>query len=161
MGRDFLGDDLPPDEINIVKDGKNYGWPVCYGNRVYDSQFGGETPNFCLSSEPPVFEIQAHSAPLGLAFISSTQFPEEWQGDLLVSYHGSWNRTAPTGYKLVRLQVEGEKIIQQTDFLSGFLQGNRVIGRPVDLEFGHEGSLYLSDDKAGIIYRIFKKGGER
>ena len=81
-------------------------------------------------------------------------FPQSWQGDLLVSYHGSWNRSTPVGYKVVRLKVSGEHIIGVEDFLTGFLQGTEVLGRPVDLEFGIYGELYLSDDKAGTIYLI-------
>lgn len=154
MGRDFLGDNLPPDEINIIMDGKNYGWPVCYGNRVYDQKFGQRSPEYCQSTEPPIYEIAAHSAPLGLAFVTSRQFPREWQGDLLVAYHGSWNRSTPIGYKVVRLDVEGEKVIKEYDFIDGFLKDSQAIGRPVDLVFDKDGSLYFSDDKAGIIYKV-------
>lgn len=156
MGRDFLGDDLPPDEINILKPNTNYGWPVCYGNKIYDLKFGQLSPSFCNSTEPPVFEIQAHSAPLGLNFIESNIFPETWQGDLLVAYHGSWNRSSPVGYKVVRLDLEGDKVVAEYDYLTGFITGSQAIGRPVDLEFSPNGDLYLSDDKAGVIYRITK-----
>ncbi len=153
MGRDFLGDNIPPDEINVLYEGKNYGWPHCYGDRIFDPTLSGES-SFCTNTEPPVYKIQAHSAPLGLIFINSPMFPQSWQGDLLVSYHGSWNRSTPVGYKVVRLKVSGEHIIGVEDFLTGFLQGTEVLGRPVDLEFGIYGELYLSDDKAGTIYLI-------
>ncbi len=156
MGRDFLGDDLPPDEINILRDGKDYGWPVCYGERIYDSKFDQKNPLYCERTEPPVYEIQAHSAPLGLLFVNSKELPEDWQGDLLVSYHGSWNRSTPVGYKIVHLKLDGDKVVGEEDFISGFLRGNRTLGRPVDLEFGPDGSLYISDDKAGVIYRVWK-----
>lgn len=155
MGRDFLGDNLPPDEINILDKG-NFGWPICYGARVYDQKFGKETPAFCNGTIPPVFEIPAHSAPLGLKFINSPIFPADWQGDLLVSYHGSWNSSTPVGYKVVRLQIGIGKPISSHDFITGFLQSNQVIGRPVDLEFGLNGELYISDDKAGKIYLLTK-----
>lgn len=157
MGRDFLGDETPPDEINILKDGHDYGWPVCYGNKVYDKAFGQMTPAYCENTEPPVFEIPSHSAPLGLTFIHSEQFPQEWQGDLLVAYHGSWNRSVPTGYKIVRLDVEGNKVVGSEDFLTGFLQGSTALGRPVDMTFDTMGNLYVSDDKAGAIYQISKQ----
>jgi glucose/arabinose dehydrogenase len=156
MGRDYLGDGIPPDEINIIRDGKDYGWPICYGNRVYDSKFGGLTSKYCETTEPPIYEIQAHSAPLGLVFINSPMFPDSWQGDLLVSYHGSWNRSVPDGYKVVHLKVDGNKIVSEEDFISGFLQGSISIGRPVDVEFGPDGALYISDDKAGVVYRVWK-----
>lgn len=157
MGRDFLGDDLPPDEVNILRDGRDYGWPVCYGNRVYDAKFGQKDRSYCENTVAPVFNLPAHVAPLGLTFINSSQFPADWQGDLLVAFHGSWNSSVPVGYKIVRLDVDGDSVVKMEDFLTGFLQGNEVIGRPVDLEFGPDGSLYVSDDKAGVIYIVYKK----
>lgn len=158
MGRDHLGDNLPPEEINIIESGKDYGWPFCYGNKTYDLKFphphmGGE----CASTQAPIYEFQAHSAPLGLTFIDSSQFPDEWQGDLLVAYHGSWNRSVPTGYKVVRMDVNGNKIAKDEDFITGFLDGSQTLGRPVDLEFSKDGSLFISDDKLGVVYRVVKK----
>lgn len=157
MGRDFLGDDLPSDEINIIKEGKDYGWPVCYGDKVYDEKFGQKTPGYCEQTTSPIYEIAAHSAPLGLVFVDSPKFPNDWQGDLLAAYHGSWNRSVPIGYQVVRLKVENNQIVGEEDFLSGFLTDSTAIGRPVDLEFSKEGDLYLSDDKAGVVYLITKK----
>lgn len=156
MGRDYLGDNIPPDEINIIKDGKDYGWPICYGDRIHDGQFDKKQyiTDPCLATQPPIYNIPAHSAPLGLLFVTSKQFPDSWQNDLLVSYHGSWNRSVPTGYKIVRLQIQNDKIIKAEDFISGFLQGNQAFGRPVDLEFDKQGSLFISDDKAGRVYKI-------
>ena len=155
-GRDWLGDNLPPDEINIAQQGRHYGWPHCYGNRISDPAFNN--PGRCTSTEESVHDIQAHSAPLGLRFIDSSQFPAEWQGDLLVAYHGSWNRTEPTGYKVVRMDVEGSRIVAEEDFISGWLlSSGSSAGRPVDLIFGpDDGALYISDDKAGVIYRVTK-----
>lgn len=156
MGRDFLGDEKPPDEINILKIGKDYGWPLCFGNKVYDDNFGGQAQKDdpCEATEAPVYEIAAHSAPLGLVFIDSVQFPTSWQGDLLVSYHGSWNRSIPIGYKVVRMDVEGNKIVKEEDFLTS---PDQALGRPVDLVFDKAGSLFISDDKAGIIYKVVRK----
>lgn len=162
MGRDFLGDFLPPDEINIIREGRDYGWPLCFGNRVHDTDFDKKVyiqivpQPPCGTTEPPVYEIAAHSAPLGLAFVDSPQFPKDWQGDLLVAYHGSWNRSTPIGYKVVRLDVEGEKIVGEEDFISGFLEGSEAIGRPVDLIFDPSGNLFISDDKAGVVYRVIR-----
>jgi glucose/arabinose dehydrogenase len=155
MGRDFLGDNLPPDEVNILRDGANYGWPYCYGNRVPDTSFGGN-PNRCSQTTAPAFEVPAHSAPLGLTFIDSGQFPSDWQGDLVVAYHGSWNRSTPSGYKVVRLKVDGQSVVAEEDFVTGFTSGNQAVARPVDLAFDSQGSLYLSDDKAGTIYKIIR-----
>ncbi|OGD86516.1 hypothetical protein A2Z23_03455 [Candidatus Curtissbacteria bacterium RBG_16_39_7] len=155
MGRDFLGDNLPPDEINIISEGKDYGWPRCFGNKVHDTNFDSSgSGQSCENTESPFYEIPAHSAPLGLVFINSPQFPKEWQGDLLVSYHGSWNRSVPTGYKITRLNVEGNTIKSEQDFVSGFLQGPQTYGRPVDLIFDSQGSLYISDDKSESIYKV-------
>lgn len=156
MGRDFLGDELSPDEINIIREGKDYGWPICYGNRVLDTNFDKKIykRNPCEETEPPIYKIAAHSAPLGLVFISSEQFPKEWQGDLLVAYHGSWNRSTPIGYKVVRLDIEEGRILGEYDFITGFLEKSSALGRPVDLAFDKNGALYVSDDKGGIIYRV-------
>ncbi|MCH8003298.1 MAG: sorbosone dehydrogenase family protein [Nanoarchaeota archaeon] len=152
-GRDWLGEDLPPEEINIVKEGKHYGWPYCYGKKIVDPKFNDA--NFCTNTEPSLWDMQAHSAPLGLRFIESKQF-QEWEGDLIVAYHGSWNRKVPTGYKVVRLDIEGNKIVGEEDFISGWLKSGSKKGRPVDAIFDSEGALYISDDKLGVIYRITK-----
>jgi glucose/arabinose dehydrogenase len=156
MGRDYLGDNLPPDEINIIQQGKNYGWPLCFGNKVHDTNFDPSSVDPCGDTEAPIYEISAHSAPLGLVFINSAQLPNDWQGDLLVAYHGSWNRSIPTGYKIVHMKVEGNAITQVSDFLTGFLQGNVSLSRPVDLAFDTFGNLYISDDQAGNVYIVQK-----
>lgn len=144
MGRDFLGDNLPSDEINIISDGKDYGWPYCYGNKVFDTKFGQGNATHCNETVGPIFEIPAHSAPLGLAF---------FQDDLLVSYHGSWNRSTPTGYKVVKIKKVGD-MYQSEDFLTGFLDGSQAMGRPVDILVGKQNEIYVSDDKAGMVYVI-------
>ncbi len=163
MGRDYLGDDLPPDEINIIKPNKKYGWPFCYGKQVRDKSFNPEKinrtdiPQDCNLTQPPVIEIPAHSAPLGLAFIPSAGgWPNEWRGDLLVAYHGSWNRSVPTGYKIVRYAVDKNgKVSESADFITGWLDENgKISGRPVDLKFGPDGALYISDDNSGRIYKV-------
>ena len=153
-GRDALGDDIPPDELNIIREGQHHGWPFCYGKRVPDPSF--DDTSRCATTEGSTHDIQAHSAPLGLRFIDSPEFPQGWQGDLLVAYHGSWNRREPTGYKVVRMVVEGSHIVSEEDFIYGWLLDNGTsLGRPVDLIFGLEdGALYISDDKAGLIYRM-------
>lgn len=157
MGRDFLGDDLPPDELNIISENRDYGWPYCYGNQVRDIEFKtGEKGVYCLDTQPPVSNFPAHVAPLGLAFIDSNLFSPGEQGDLLVAYHGSWNRSEPVGYKIVKLTVFADSVAQAEDFITGWLTDGEVLGRPVDLVFDESGTLYISDDNAGLIYNLTK-----
>lgn len=162
MGRDLIGDDIPPDTIHIVTQGKNFGWPYCYGKNVWDNTFDSsqKASDYCKSVEPSYIDLQAHSAPLGLAFIPAS-WGAEYGGDLLVAYHGSWNRSTPTGYKIVRIKLDSKGGYESTeDFMSGWLTGAKnaagALGRPVDLRFSDDGSLYVSDDKAGVIYKITK-----
>lgn len=154
-GRDWLGDNLPPDEVNILKEGKDYGWPYCYGDKIPDPDY--DDPKRCADTIAPVVEIQAHSAPLGLTFYDGSMFPEDFKGDLFVAYHGSWNRTVPTGYKVVRVRIKDGKPVEVQDFAAGWLKGNERSGRPVDVLVGSQGELYISDDFTGSIYRVTYK----
>jgi glucose/arabinose dehydrogenase len=156
-GRDLLGDDLPPETINLVQPGDDFGWPRCHAGRIIDPEFGGSQG--CQGVKAPLVEMQAHSAPLGLTFYSGSQFPEEYRGDLFVAFHGSWNRGVPTGYKLVRIPMQGGQPGPVQDFAAGWLLPNGSNwSRPVDVISGTDGSLYLSDDAGGKIYRIFYTG---
>ena len=160
MGRDLLGDDIPPDEINIIERGKNYGWPICYGKNIHDDNFDpstalGASKNTCAGYEPSFVDLQAHSAPLGLAFFPEEGWPEEYWYNLLVAYHGSWNRTVPTGYKVVRIKLNAKgEYLGTEDFITGWLSGGKVYGRPVDILIQPGGTIFISDDKAGVIYRV-------
>lgn len=155
MGRDHLGDNLPPEEVNILQDGGNYGWPYCYGGNIHDDVFDRKNEVNCADMVAPHIEFQAHSAPLGLAFVPQT-WPNEYAGDLLVAYHGSWNRTDPTGYAVAQFRLDADgKVEGEESFISGWLlPDNRSVGRPVDLVFDDRDDLYISDDKAGVIYRV-------
>lgn len=161
MGRDHLGDELPPDEVNVLKEGAFYGWPYCYGKKVQDVSFS-KTRNaaaICARSTPSFADIPAHSAPLGLAFVPES-WPEEYRGNLLVALHGSWNRSVPTGHKIVMLRLDAQgKYLGQEDFLTGWLTDEKSTGRPVDLLFAPDGSLYVSDDGNGSVYRVRKTEG--
>ena len=151
--RDNLGDDVPPEEINILSDGTDFGWPYCYGQRLANPEY--KSPNRCAQTTPPALEMQAHSAPLGVAFYTGTQFPEEYRGDFFVAFHGSWNRRQPTGYQLVHVDVKDGRPVSQQPFAWGWLTASGdVDGRPVYPEVGSDGSLYLSDDLGGRVYRI-------
>lgn len=158
MGRDYLGDNLPPDEINIIREDNFYGWPYCYGKNIQDTEFdsSSEAAARCGEAAPSRIDLQAHSAPLGLAFVPETGWPEEYAGDLLVAYHGSWNRTVPTGYKIVRFDLdENGEPQNREDFITGWLQENgSSLGRPVDINIRENGAMYVSDDKDGLIYQM-------
>ena len=160
-GRDLLGDDLPPDEINLVKEGNNYGWPICYGQNIHDTQFDKNVyiRNPCEQpfEMPSLVDLQAHSAPLGLTFYFGDSFPEEYRGDLFVAFHGSWNRKEPTGYKIVTIDMND---LEVKDFATGWLKGGNVLGRPVDIITNDEGGLFVSDDNAGKIYRIYYQNSD-
>src|SRR5690554_5503055 len=99
-----MGDDLPPENIYVVQDGADYGWPTCHSGDIIDPDMG--SPGDCEGVEQPVVEMQAHSAPLGITFYDGDMFPEEYHGDLFIAFHGSWNRSVPTGYKVVRLPFQ-------------------------------------------------------
>jgi glucose/arabinose dehydrogenase len=153
-GRDWLGNDLPPETIYLVHQGDDAGWPRCHAGRIVDPDFGG--PGACDEVALPAVEMQAHSAPLGLTFYSGQQFPEEYRGNLFVAFHGSWNRSVPTGYKVVRIPMNGGQPGAVNDFAIGWLRADgSQWGRPVDVLTGPDGSLFVSDDSGGVIYRIF------
>ncbi len=157
--RDNLGDDVPPDEIDdLGRNGGDFGWPYCYGDRVPDGAHQAEGEKRCASTVPPVAALQAHSAPLGLAFYEGTSFPPGYRNNLFVAYHGSWNRSVPTGYKVVRiLNAHGQPQGPPQDFITGWMPDHhrtRVMGRPVGIAFGPDGAMYVTDDKAGVVYRV-------
>jgi len=165
-GRDVLGDDIPPDDVNIVKKGGDYGWPICYGNNIHDTDF--DTKKYiadpCAGKIPPHIEIPAHSAALGLAFVPEEGWPDEWGNDLLIALHGSWNRSTPTGYKVVRVDLDNDSNPKGglQDFMTGFIPAGSkdtddVIGRPVGLMAEPGGVLYVSDDRQGAIYKVSLK----
>jgi glucose/arabinose dehydrogenase len=158
-GRDWLGDDLPPDEINLIEEGRNYGWPICYGKNIHDTDFDKNVyiRNPCMEpfETQSLIDLQAHSAPLGLAFYYGDKFPEEYRGNLFVAFHGSWNRKVPTGYKIISIDMKDFSV---KDFATGWLNGSNVLGRPVDIIVADDGSLLVSDDNAGKIYRIYYEG---
>jgi len=161
-GRDLLGDDLPPETVYIVQEGMDYGWPRCHSGDVLDPEFG--QPGACDGVGQPLVQMQAHSAPLALAFYSGDSFPGEYRGDLFIAFHGSWNRSVPTGYKVVRLPLRGsEPAGPIEDFVTGWLdvEGFQASGRPAGLAVGPDGALYISDDKGGFIYRVTYNGSGR
>ncbi len=154
-GRDWLGDERPAEYVTRAEPAGFYGWPYCHwdvdGRLAPDPDLG--SPARCQRVARPSLLYQAHSAPLGLAFYTGRQFPPEYQGSLFVALHGSWNRSTPTGYKVIRVRFDGATP-RAEDFATGWLSGRRGWGRPVDLAVGRDGSLFLSDDSQGVVYRI-------
>ncbi len=169
-GRDMLGDDLPPETIYDLGQGDvDAGWPYCYGDRVPDSKFTKPGDSRCQNVIEPKVQMQAHSAPLGLAFYEGTMFPPEYRNNMFVAFHGSWNRRVPTGYKVVRVKLDdkGQPQGGAEDFITGWLASGEskkgrwmpinipgTMGRPVGIVFSSDGTMYLSDDRAGVIYRV-------
>jgi glucose/arabinose dehydrogenase len=168
--RDLLGDDFPPDYVTVVQEGDHFGWPFCHSG-VPDPEYGylGD----CSQTRAPSVFVGSHTAPLGLAFYSGQQFPAEYRGDLFVALHGSWNRTEPQGYKVVRIPMAGGTPGSVQDFITGFLptqpgcnnrpadasRGTAICradawARPVGLAVGPDGAMYVSDDRGGTILRV-------
>jgi glucose/arabinose dehydrogenase len=146
--------DLPTEEINLLRDGKDYGWPYCHGPQIPNPEFHNQAR--CNSTVAPALRMQAHSAPLGMTFLDkATAFPAEWRGDALVAFHGSWNRDTPTGAKVVRVRVRNGRPVSYEDFITGW-QGDTGArwGRPVDFAVLRDGSVLVSDDNGGTIFRV-------
>ncbi len=159
--RDGLGDDLPPDYATRVVEGAFYGWPWYYIGAHEDPHHKGQRPDLAAHVALPDVLFQAHSAPLGITFYDGAQFPAEYKGDAFVAFHGSWNRAKRTGYKVVRLIMkEGKPTGIYEDFLVGFVASDdSVWGRPVDLAVTKDGSLLVTDDEGGAIWRVRWVGG--
>ena len=152
-GGDWLGDDMPACELNHApRDGMHFGFPYCHQGDFPDPKFG--TGKDCTDYTPPAQKLGPHVAPLGLEFITSDQFPEAYQGHILIAEHGSWNRSTPIGYRLTLVKLENGKAVSYEPFAEGWLEGKDRWGRPVDLEWMPDGSLLVSDDYANVIYRI-------
>ena len=158
-GRDYLGQDLPPETFDLIEQNKDYGWPYSYslrGKAVPDPDFGQYG---VLQTGYPVFEYQAHAAPLGITFYTGDAFPAKFKQGLFICFHGSWNRDIPVGYKVVFVPLKGERRAgKPRDFLWGFLQGAEHIGRPVDVLTGPKGELFVSDDRWGRIFKVVYTG---
>lgn len=157
-GRDYLGDDLPPDELNQWSAvGEHFGFPHCHGGEILDPQFGADKN--CKEFTAPVWKYKAHNAPLGLRFYRGKQFPSDYQNQLLVAQHGSWNRTKPDGYRIALVRFKQGKPVSEEVFIDGWLtKDDNVLGRPVDILEMPDGSLLISDDHVGLIYRVEYQG---
>ncbi|MDX1405209.1 MAG: sorbosone dehydrogenase family protein [Woeseiaceae bacterium] len=152
-GRDMLGDDVPPGELNHVRrDGLHFGFPYCHGGDIQDPEFGDRGD--CADFEPPAQKLGPHVAPLGVLFYDGDMFPEEYRGQAFIAEHGSWNRSQKIGYRVSLVRMQGGRAVGYEVFADGWLDNEQVSGRPVDLLVQPDGSMLLSDDLNGVIYRI-------
>jgi glucose/arabinose dehydrogenase len=152
-GRDLLGDDLPPDELNHApRAGMDFGYPYCHGGDIADPQFGSKRR--CDEFTPPAQKLGPHVASLGMRFYTGRQFPAECQGQIFIAEHGSWNRSRKIGYRISLVRLQDNRAVGYETFASGWLQGESVWGRPADVQMLPDGSLLVADDHAGAIYRI-------
>jgi glucose/arabinose dehydrogenase len=152
-GRDMWGDDRPPEELNrATKSGQHFGFPYRYGTDLADDDYKTEmSPSDFVS---PMLELPAHTAGLGMRFYQGESFPAQYQGDIFIAYHGSWNRSNPAGYLIVRVDMDAGEVLSHEVFASGWLQEEKYWGRPVDIDMLKDGSLIVSDDHANVVYRI-------
>ena len=159
-GRDWLGDDSPSCELNVVDtEGSFYGYPFKHASDVIDPEFGHMLSSFDRDLVDPIAELGPHVAPLGIAFYDKENFPAKYKNSVFVALHGSWNRTKKSGYTLVFIKLDDDgNYLYQEDFISGWLSNESAWGRPVSPYIMRDGSMLLSDDKYNVIYRVSYKG---
>jgi glucose/arabinose dehydrogenase len=158
-GRDMLGDDLPPDELNHASaSGQHFGYPYCHAGEIVDPKLGEGKD--CSDYRPPAQKLGPHVASLGVKFYTGDMFPAEYRGQVFIAEHGSWNRSKKSGYRITLVELEDGVPVSYEPFATGWLQGEAVSGRPVDLLVLPDGSMLLSDDHAGKLYRISYTEGE-
>ncbi|HEV8305591.1 MAG TPA: PQQ-dependent sugar dehydrogenase [Gemmatimonadales bacterium] len=153
-GRDWLGADEPPDELNRApRPGLHFGYPVCHAGTLLDPEFGAGQR--CADYAPPQQRLGAHVAALGMRFYTGTMFPPEYRGQIFIAEHGSWNRVIPVGYRITLVRLGGAgRPVSYEPFAKGWLRGGSAWGRPVDVLVMPDGALLVSDDRAGVVYRI-------
>lgn len=158
-GRDWLGDNRPPDELNRApKAGMHFGFPYCHGKSLRDPVFGEQRP--CSEFTPPELELGPHVASLGMRFYTGRMFPDRYRNQIFIAEHGSWNRSIPIGYRITIARFKEGGGLKYEVFAQGWLQGTHSWGRPVDVLVMPDGALLVSDDKAGVVYRIsYKSSG--
>ena len=155
-GRDLMGDNRPPDELNHAPEkGLHFGFPYCHGEEILDPAFGQQRR--CEEFTRPAMKLGPHVAALGMRFYTGTMFGETYQNQIFIAEHGSWNRTVPIGYRVTLVRLEDNQAVSYEVFAKGWLRENgQAWGRPVDVLVMPDGALLISDDRAGVIYRISK-----
>ncbi len=152
-GRDMLGDNLPPGELNkLSRVGEHFGFPFCHATSIKDPQYGSQGD--CGEATPPAQELGPHVAPLGLKFYNGTMFPENYHDQIFIAEHGSWNRSEKIGYRITTVAVDGDKGVSYEVFADGWMKNEETLGRPADILILDDGSMLVSDDKNGVIYKI-------
>jgi glucose/arabinose dehydrogenase len=152
-GRDMLGDDVPPDELNRAPDpGMHFGFPFCHGGTIADPEYGAEQE--CSVFTSPARRLDPHVAAIGMRFYTGSMFPPAYHRQIFMAEHGSWNRSTPIGYRITTARLEGNRVVGYEVFAEGWLQGRRAWGRPADVLVMPDGALLVSDDQQGAIYRI-------
>jgi glucose/arabinose dehydrogenase len=152
-GRDMLGDDLPPDELNIAtKKDENFGYPYCHAGVIPDPEFNKGKK--CSDFKAPAAKLTPHGAALGIKFNTGSMFPNQYRNQVFIAEHGSWNRSKPIGYRVMMATVEGNNVTGYKPFIEGWLNNGEAWGRPVDVLFLKDGSMLISDDHANAIYRV-------
>ena len=157
-GRDWMGDDKPACELNHApKDNMHFGYPYCHQGNIQDPEFGDK--HNCNEFTPPAKNLGPHVAPLGLEFYTGNQFPEQYKKQIFIAEHGSWNRSKKIGYRIMLVELEGNKAVSYKPFATGWLDDSNdsIWGRPVDIELLPDGSMLVSDDHGDAIYRISYK----
>jgi glucose/arabinose dehydrogenase len=152
-GRDWLGDDMPPDELNHApRKGMHFGYPYLHGKATPDPEFGAKREGKTLT--PAAMELGPHVAAIGMRFYTGSMFPAEYRNQIFIAEHGSWNRSKKIGYRIMLVWLEGNRAVKYEPFAEGWLQGEEAWGRPADVQVMPDGALLVSDDHAGRIYRI-------
>ena len=152
--KDMMGDDIPPGELNrLSKEGEHFGFPFCHASNIPDNE-GFDSLGNCSDITPPVQELDAHVAALGLTFYTGTMFPDEYKNQIFIAEHGSWNRSKKSGYRITLVRLDEDRAVSYEVFADGWMKEEKTLGRPVDLLVLPDGSMLLSDDDNGVIYQI-------
>ncbi len=154
-GRDLMGDDIPPCELNHApRAGMHFGFPFCHGTDIADPDPKWARLGDCASATPPAQELGPHVAPVGLEFYTGDAFPAEYRGRLFIAEHGSWNRSSKIGYRVMMLELDGNEVVNYEPFAEGWLRGQETLGRPAYVLQTPSGNLLISDDHRGVVYRV-------